>query len=181
MIDKTQSIDLGTIEKLCRNYREVYDVLAERCQAMNEEIEAVKRRRLQGIKNAVAKAADARSELEQAVELAPHLFTKPKTLVIAGIRVGYSKQKGRLVFDDPGKVVQLIRKHLADQFDNLVSVKETPLKGGLSQLSGAELKKIGVQIEADIDQVVVKSTDTEVDKLVSKLLAEAEDLERKAA
>jgi len=180
VIDKTQTIDLGTIEKLCRNYREHYDVLAERCQAMNEEIEAVKRRRLQGIKNAVAKTNDARSELEQAVELAPHLFERPRTMVIAGIRVGYTKQKGRIVFDDPGKVVALIRKHLPDQFDNLVSVKETPLKGGLQQLSGVELKKIGVQIEADIDQVVVKSTDTEVDKLVNALISEAEKYQEAA-
>jgi len=180
MIDKTQSVDLGTIEKLCRKFRDEYNALAERCQTMNEEIEAVKRRRLQGIKSAVARANDARSELEQAIELAPHLFEKPKTMVIAGIRVGFTKQKGRLVFDDGGKVVALIRKHLPEQFDNLVSVKETPLKGGLQQLSGAELKKIGVQIEADVDQVVVKSTDTEVDKLVNALISEAEKYQEAA-
>lgn len=180
MIDKTQSIDLGTIEKLCQTYRKEYDILAERCQALNEEIEALKRRRLQGIKNALTRASDARSDLEQAVSMAPHLFTKPKTMVIAGIRIGYTKQKGRLVFDDPAKVVQLIRKHLADQFDNLVSVRETPLKGALQQLSGIELKKIGVQIEADVDRVVVKSTDTEVDKLVNALLAEAEQYQEAA-
>lgn len=181
MIDKTQTVDLGLLEKLCQKFRKEYDVLAQRCGDLQDEIEAIKRRRLQGIKNAVAKAAEARSELEQAVEMGPHLFVKPKTMVIAGIRVGFTKQKGRLVFDDPAKVVQLIRKHLPEQFDNLVSVKETPLKGGLQQLSGVELKKIGVQIEADVDQVVVKSTDTDVDKLVSALLTEAEDLERKAA
>jgi len=180
MIDQTQSVDLALIEKLCRKYRAKYDVLAERCQTLNEEVEALKRRRLQGIKNAVAKAGDARSELEQAVALAPHLFEKPKTMVIAGIRVGYTKQKGRIVFDDPAQVVKLIRKHLPDQFENLVSVKETPLKGGLQQLSGAELKRIGVQIEADVDQVVVKSTDTEVDKLVNALISEAENYQEAA-
>jgi hypothetical protein len=180
MIDQTQSIQLSDIERLCREYRKHYDELAERCRVMNEEIEAVKRRRLQGIKNAVHRANDARSELEQAISVAPHLFEKPKSLVIAGIRVGYAKQKGRLVFDDAGKVVALIRKHLPEQFDNLVSTKETPLKGGLQQLSGAELKRIGVQIEADVDQVIVKSTDTEVDKLVNALIAEAENYKEAA-
>ncbi len=180
MIDKTQSVDLGLIEKLCQKYRREYDALAERCQAMNEEIEAVKRRRLQGIKNAVAKANDARSELQQAITLRPDLFEKPRTMIIAGIRIGYTKQKGRMVFDDPARVVALIRKHLPEAFDQLVSTKETPLKGALAQLSGAELKKIGVQIEADVDEVVVKSTDTEVDKLVSALISEAEQFQEAA-
>lgn len=181
MNDKTQTVDLGMIEKLCQRFRKEYDVLAQRCGDLQDEIEAIKRRRLQGIKNAVAKAAEARSSLEQAVEAGPHLFEKPKTLVIAGIRVGFVKQKGRLVFEDPGQVVKLIRKHFPEQFENLVSVRETPLKGGLAQLSGAELKKIGVQIEADVDHVVVKSTDSDVDKLVTALISEAEELERKAA
>jgi arsenate reductase-like glutaredoxin family protein len=180
MIDQTQSVDLAMIETLCRRYRAEYDTLAQRCQAMNNEMETVKRRRLKGIKNAVSKANDARSQLEQAIALAPHLFERPRTMVIAGIRVGYTKQKGKIVFDDPAKVVALIRKHLGDQFDTLVSTKETPLKTGLQQLSGVELKKIGVQIEADVDQVVVKSTDTEVDNLVNALISEAEQFQEAA-
>jgi arsenate reductase-like glutaredoxin family protein len=180
MNDATKTVDLGTIEKRAQSYRKEYDNLADLCQAMNEEIEAIKRKRLRAIKNSVNRTNDARSELEQAITQRPDLFERPKTMVIAGIRVGYTKQKGKLVFQDPAKVVALIRKHLPEQFDNLVSVKETPLKGGLSQLSGAELKKIGVQIEADVDQVVVKSTDTEVDKLVNALIAEAENYQEAA-
>lgn len=180
MTEETQFVDLGTLEKLCQKFRAEYSNLVERCQALNDEIEAAKRRKLQGIKNAVAKASDAKSELEQAVLAAPHLFQKPKMLVIAGIKIGLRKQAGRVVIDDPQNTIKLIRKHNSDQFDQLVSTRETPLKSGLQQLSGAELKKIGVQLEADTDAVVVKSTDNDVDKIVSALLDEAEQWEQAA-
>lgn len=171
---------LGDIERLCRAYADEYDHLASKVQVLQDEIEAAKRKRLHGIKNAVAKAAAAKSALEAAVARAPHLFEKPKTLVICGVRVGYKKQPGRLAFDDPARVVALIRKHCPDQFETLVSVRETPLKGGLAQLSAAELKRLGVQLEADSEAVVVQSTADQVDKLVAALLSEADELEKTA-
>ena len=180
MNNETQAVDLGTLEKLSQKFRKEYTTLVDRCQKLNDELEATKRRKLEGIKNAAARANEAKSELEQAVACAPHLFQKPKTMVIAGIRIGVKKEKGRIIVADPQSTIKLIRKHLPDLFDQLVSTRETPLKSGLQQLTGAELKKIGVELEADTDAVVVRSTDSDVDKIVNALLDEAEQWEKAA-
>jgi hypothetical protein len=171
---------LGDIEQLCRRYADEHGKLADKVGELQAEMESAKRKRLHAIKAAVARAADARSELETAIARAPHLFEKPKTLTIAGVRVGYRKQKGRIEFDDPARVVSLVRKHFGNRFDDLVSTRETPLKSALAQLSGAELKRLGVQVEADSEEVIVQSTADNIDRLVSALLAEAEDLDQAA-
>jgi hypothetical protein len=178
----TESITptLGDIEGLCRRYADEHAALADIVSELQDEIDAAKRKRLRSIKAAVARTADARSKLATAVERAPGLFNKPKTLTLFGVKVGFRKAKGRIDYDAPAEVVKRIRKHFGGRFDDLVSIKETPLKSALAQLSGAELKKLGVTVESDTDEVVVQSTSDQVDKLVNALLAEAEDVEKAA-
>lgn len=164
-------------EALTQNYRRHYDVLAERVQDLEAEVEKLKRRRLPGIKSAVHAAAQARDELSAHIEAHPHLFERPRTVVIAGIRVGLMKGKGKIEFDDKARVLRLIRKHLPDQVDSLVRVTEAPVKKALGNLSTAELKRIGCTVEETDDQIVIKPVDGNVDKLVSALLKEAEGME----
>lgn len=165
---------LADIERLTRTYADARDRLASRVQVLQDEMETVRRARLAGIKTAVASCAAAHDALHAAIEGDPTLFTKPRTLVLSGIRVGYMKAPGKLTFEDAGKVVSLIRKHFPDQADVLIRQKEEPVRKALGQLSAAELKRIGVSIEDTDDQVVIKPTDDAVDKLVAQLLAEAE-------
>jgi hypothetical protein len=70
-------------------------------------------------------------------------------------------------------VVARIKKHLPEQADVLIKLKETPVKDALAQLSAAELKKLGVTVSEAGDQVVVKPVDSEVDKMVDALMKEA--------
>ena len=125
--------------------------------------------------------SETRDRLKVAIESAPELFVKPRTLVIAGVRIGIQKGKGQIVYGDADQVVKLIRKHFPEQADALIAVKETPVKKALANLSVAELKRIGVTVEETGDQVVIKPTDSEVDKLVAALLREAEKYEEVAA
>lgn len=161
------------IESLTRAYADARALLAERVQALQEEIEAARRRRLRGIKEAVARAADAHAALRAAIESAPELFRRPRTLTIAGIRVGYQKSRGEIVWEDAAQVVRLIRRHLPEQADSLIKVVETPIKSALAQLSAADLKRIGVTLVDTGDQVLIKPTDGEIDRLVEALLREA--------
>lgn len=164
---------LTEIETLTRAYADARALLAERVQALQEEIEAARRRRLRGIKEAVARAADAHAALKAAIESAPELFQRPRTVTIAGIKVGYQKGRGEIVWEDAAQVVRLIRRHLPEQADSLIKVVETPIKSALAQLSVAELKRIGVTVIETGDQVLIKPTDGEIDKLVDALLREA--------
>jgi hypothetical protein len=166
---------LADIEQLTRIYADAHDRLASRVAELQDDIEATKRRRLAGIKNAVRSASEARDQLHAAIAAQPELFERPRSLVLSGIRVGYQKAPGKLVFDAPDKVVALIRKHFPDQADVLIRQKEEPVRKALGQLSVADLKRIGVSVEETGDQIIIKPTDDAVDKLVSALLAEAEE------
>ena len=52
----------------------------------------------------------------------------------------------------------------------MINVTETPIKKAIEQLSVSDLKKIGCLVTDAQDEVVIKATDTEVDKLVTALL-----------
>lgn len=164
---------LTEIEQLTRAYADARGVLAERVAALQEEIEAARRRRLRGIKEAVARAADARGALHAAVEGAPELFERPRSVTIAGIKVGWQKGRGEITWDDADRVVALIRRHLPDQADALIRVVTSPIKSALAQLAAPDLRRIGVSVVETGDQVLIKPVDGEIDKLVDALLREA--------
>ena len=168
---------LTEIEQHARAYADARLVLSERVQALQAEIETAKRRRLAGIKKAVAATADRHDTLSAAIQAAPELFARPRTKVLSGIRLGFAKQKGTLVISDADKTLTLIRRHFAEQADRLIKTTEKPLKTALETLSAAELKRIGVTVLGDGDKIIIKPTDSEVDKLVNALLEEAEQIE----
>lgn len=176
----TEQTPMEQIEEATKAYRYCHDRLTGRVEALQAEIDQAKRRKVRGIKSAVRTVADARSRLHALLAAHPECFEKPRTVTIAGVRVGYMKQKGKIEFDDADKVVAQIRKHYPEQFDALVKTTERPVKKALESLSVGELKRLGCRVEDDTDEVVIKSVDTEIDKLVSALLAEAEQWEEAA-
>lgn len=165
---------LGEIEELAKAFAAARSELSDKVGAVERLVERIKRRRIAGIKSAVARAAEAQDRLHAAIDSAPELFQKPKSLVLHGVRVGYQKQRGQLTIEDETQTVRLIRKYFPAEFDRLVKVSEKPLKPALNQLSAAELRRLGVTVEADTEAVLIKPTDSEVDKLVDALLKESQ-------
>lgn len=168
---------LAEIEALTKRYSEAHRQLHEAVSDLEDEIHKLKRARLPRIRRLVDQAATAKAILQAAVEAAPELFQKPRTLVLHGVKVGYAKGKGKLEFEDAQQVVRLIRKHFPDKFDELVKVTETPVRGALNQLSVADLRRIGVTVVEAGDEVVIKPTDGDIDRLVEALLKDAVEQE----
>lgn len=164
---------LETIGRRAEVYAQARSLLAEKVAALHDGIAQLRRDQLPSIKRALARAAEAEANLRALVADNPDLFRKPKTQVIAGVKVGYAKGKGQISFDDADAVVARIKKHLPDQADVLIKTAEKPVKDALAQLAAADLKKIGVSVSEAGDQVVVRPVDSEVDKLVDALLKEA--------
>lgn len=163
------------IEQFAAAYAAQRDALAALVTEMNDAIEQVKRARLAAIKQAVQKARQAQADLKAAIEDGKSLFDKPRTRVLHGVKVGLQKQRGSVEFDDEEKVIARIRAQLPeDQVELLVRVKESVYKQAVYDLKAADIKRLGIRITADCDAVVIKSVDSEVDKLISALLAEAE-------
>ncbi len=174
-------VTMGQIEEKTRAYAKAREEVAIRVNEIEDEMAAIKKRHMKSLKMAVSFMAETMSELKGAIEDSPELFEKPRTIIMHGIKVGYMKGRGELMWDDDDKVVGLIRKYFPEQAEVLVKTVDMPIKKALSQLSVQDLKRIGVTVIETGDQTVIKSTDSEIDKFVSALMKEDEIKEAKAA
>lgn len=163
------------LEQLARTYRQHRDVLAERATALHEEMEASKRRAMRGLRAAVAAVSQSQAEIEAFIAANPLLFVKPRTVVFNGVKLGLQKGKGKIEWDDDNKVINLIRKHLPDQADVLISTVEKPSKDALAGLPASDLKRLGVTVQEAGDAIVIKDTTAAVDKLVDALVKGAQE------
>lgn len=158
------------IETKAKAHAQAREKLSEIVNALQEGIDSLKRGHMARIKAAVNKAADTSDELLALIDESPELFTKPKSVTFHGIRLGYQKEKGKIEFDDPEKVIKLIRKHYPELADTLIITEEIPAKKALNNLSAEQLKKIGVTVTSDTDVVFIRPADSDVDKMVNALI-----------
>lgn len=161
---------IASIESKTTEFARCREQLAQVVGELSDAIESLKRKHIGVIKKRVAAAAEAHAELKAEIESAPQCFKQPRSVIISGVRVGYQKGKGALSWDSDEQVVKLIRKHFPDEFDALVKTTETPVKPALAQKSVADLKRLAVSVIDSGDEVLIKPTDSHIDKLVSALL-----------
>ena len=165
---------LEQIQNQTRRFADAHKALAEEVDTLNEMLEAAKRSRLHIIKAAVARAIEERAKLKVAIEAAPQFFEKPRTIILHGVKIGLQKGKGGIEFDDADKVVERIERIYGDAAVRYLHVRKTPNKDALTELTAAELKKLGCSIIEAGDEVVIKPVDSDVDKVVTALLKGAE-------
>jgi hypothetical protein len=165
---------MNDIETLAKQLADARAELADRLQRIKDEQESVKRRYLQGAKNSVERVRAAHLALSEAVEAAPQLFVKPKTRVFHGLRVGWMKQRGKLLWDKAENVIAALRKLLGAEAEQYIDTKETPSKERLENLPAAQLRRIGVTVTDDTDAVVVKATGGDIEKLIDALIGNEE-------
>lgn len=168
------------LDNIAKDYADSRQVLSDRVQALEDEIEAVKRKYMPTIRHAANKARTMNEKLAQAIEESRDLFKSPKTMTIHGIKFGLQKSKDDINWEDEQQVIKRIKKLMVSQIDVLVNTKESLHKTALKQLSPADLKKIGIVIVEGSEQVLIKDTNSEIDKLVKKLLDEEKALEEAA-
>jgi hypothetical protein len=169
---------LKDIEALTKRYAEAAGALSDAVSSLEEAKQKLQRQHLPEIKRLVARARDAKAALSGAIAESAELFQRPRTVTFHGVRVGLQKAKGRIEFDDAERVVALVRKLYPERFDVLVKASYRPVKEALAQLPAADLKRLGITVVADSDEVFVKDASGEIDKLVEALLKdEAEEVE----
>jgi len=168
---------LATIEALTKAFADEHACLAGIVEKMQLEMEAIKRKHLQPLRGAVARTAKAKLTLHTAIAGSPALFEKPRTQIFHGVKVGFQKGKGGIEFADVEKTLALIRKHFGDEAIAYIRTVETPDKKMLADMPAAELKKIGATVIDTGDVVVIKPTDSEIEKTVAALLKDAVESE----
>jgi hypothetical protein len=158
------------IETAAKTFSEKRGALSNVCAAFQRDLEATRRRHLEALKLAVAQAKGGHAALCSLIAASPELFTKPRSVVLHGVKLGYTKGKGKLTIEDDEKTVKLIRKHFPEQAEILIKTVEKPMKKALEELAVDDLKKLAVLVESTGDVVFAKDTAADVDKLVSAFL-----------
>jgi hypothetical protein len=170
---------LADIESLARTFSDAHGQLAAEVSAMEDEMEAIKRKRLPGIRDAVDKAANVKNALHAAIKAAPGLFVKPRTVIFHGIKLGYAKGKGKTEIADEAATLKKLEKMFPDEGQRgmYLHVAVTLNKETLEELPADDLKRLGICIVGAEDKVVIKPTDSEVEKIVAALLKDAVEVE----
>lgn len=161
---------MAEIEKATHEFATARAALVNEAIAFQADLNAVKVNHSAELKAKVAAAKAAHGALGDLVAESRGLFVRPKSAVFHGITVGFKKGTGKIEWEDADQVVKLIKKHLEEKADVLIITTEKPAKEALSQLTAAELKKIGVTVEESGDVPFIKDTASEVDKLVAAFL-----------
>jgi hypothetical protein len=92
------------------------------------------------------------------------------------VKVGVTHGAGRKEIYAELRTIALAKTHLDhEQLALVVSVRESINKKAAAGLTVADLKKIGIRIEETGDRMVLTYTDSALDKLLERLLADAKD------
>lgn len=161
---------LREIDSLAKEYADDRQRLNDRLTGLEDELELVKRKHMPSIINAVNKAKKSRETLSIAVDNSRDLFVKPKTQTAHGIKFGLQKSPDSYTFEDEAQVIKKIKKLMMNNADSLINTRESVSKTALKQLTPSELGKIGVEVVPGCESVIVKDTNSEIDKFVNKLL-----------
>lgn len=167
---------MDQIKERAEEFADKRELLRLRIDELHTKIEDLKRELLPQIRKEADDAANSREELRALIEDGKHLFAKPRTVIVSGIRVGLEKGKGSITFDDEAMVIRKLRKLFKKEEEQEVYIKVTEKvkKAALKDLDVATLKKIGATVESTGDVVVIKATDSDVEKLVNALLKDRE-------
>ena len=168
--------DTPPIQQFERRVHEYADTLAEYSALtarVRDEIKQVTARHLAALRCLFNDLKDRQADICAEIKAHPDWFEKPRTRVIHGIKLGLRKRKGKLVIRDAARTVRRIKALYEDDIGVLVKATETPLKSGLEKLSAQELKRLGVEVTDDSDDVVFVAAADEFDELVDFLLAQA--------
>lgn len=158
---------LDMIDELAAKYAAALRKTEDRAAVVKEEMRAVYRRELPGLKRAVKEAQEIRDELELTIKAAPMLFQEPKTKTLHDIRLGFKKQRGKVIIPDEEATIKLIRKELPeDQQELLIRKREEVHKPSVYDLEVKDAKRLGIRIEDDNDEVYINQAASNIEKLI---------------
>jgi hypothetical protein len=165
------SITIADIEHKARKAAEARAALKELVSLLDEETRVLRNLYRKRLIKLTEEAARAQDVLLEQVKEAPELFTKPRSVTFHGIKCGWAKGIGKLVIEDEARTIALIQKHFPELMDTLVKITMAPVKTEIAKLPVNDLKRIGGKIEDTDDIAFVKTMDSEIDKLVTALMA----------
>ena len=167
---------LQDIQKRAAALSECRDKLSALFLTLQSEIDTVKNGSIGEIRRVARQVAKEHNELLAVIRANPGLFEKPRTYVVEGIKFGMLASPGSLEWADDDKVCARIAaladagEIAAEQVELLVTVTQKPVASAIRQLSPELRRRIGVRVEGDGDQPLIKSVDSNIEKAVTSVI-----------
>ena len=166
-ITRQTDIEVAEIENRMKILGDARGALEAELQRAEAKLAAVRDQHAEKLKAAAARVQSLEAELISLVHRVPHLFKKPQSLEINGVRTGWRKGKGRLELPDTDKLIKRIGEVLTRaQQQAVVKVKVTVLRGQLARLPGEILKKLGVNLTAAGQEPFISYPKSDLEKQV---------------
>ena len=128
-------------------------------------------------KNALDQNAAAEAEAQSALDImlmsAPHLFVKPRSLVVDGVRCGYKKAEDSLTWSDEGAVIAAIKAIKPEQAPILIRTIESLIIDALAGVDEKDLVSFGIRTVVGVDQRYITIGDNDSEKLTKIVIADA--------
>jgi len=172
-------INMEDIQQAAKQIADARQILTQRKHEYELNINIVKKKYYQSIRSIGQKLAEKIQELKTLIKEGKPLFKSPRTQTFFGIRVGLKKEKGKMQIDNEEATIAAIKKHYPSTWKLYIRTEEKPHKKALESLPAAELKKLGIRITDDTDEVYIKFQDDEIDKFVEAILKD-KDVEEAA-
>ncbi len=167
----SRPVTLGQIETACNEYELESAALEKQIDNLDADLAEVKRKHMAALKRQAAVVANREAFLRDLVESNPELFKRPRTMIVAGVKIGFTASAGKVEFtDDEENVIRRITRFLEADAANLIRVTREVNKDAVRNLPAADMAKIGCKIEGACDTVLVKRMAGEVEKLINKLI-----------
>lgn len=147
--------------------------LKEEITILQHELQRISEAHRKVIDGAIAKARNAQAKLAAAVAAHPEMFTNPKTLTIAGMKIGFAKAQDKRDIPNEAATITMIRENLPDLASLLVKTAESVVKAALKQLTAEQLLSIGVLLTEGEDEVVCSHVEGDADKIAATLIKAA--------
>lgn len=164
------AVTLGQIEMQCAELDGADKDMRGLVEQLETDLAAVKAKHLPKLKRQAAAVARLEADLYSLIERGPHLFERPRTITLHGIKVGFSVAEGKLTWNCEDETLLARLKNQYGKFaDDYIQVKESVRKDALKDLTATSLAKLGCTIAGAGDQVVLKRVDSDIEKLINKL------------
>lgn len=173
-LDDKPAPTLVDIEQATTVYAAKRRALDDATRLAEAAMAAVWEKHAPGLRRLVAGVATSHDDLMTLLQASSALFTRPRSLTVDGIKVGFAKGKGAVEFDDEALVIKLIRRKLSeDQADLLIATREAVNKDALKALPAIDLARVGGRIVGTDDAPFIKPVTPATSKLLKSLLEEA--------
>jgi hypothetical protein len=157
---------LQEIENSCRALAASRDALNEITDKIKREQLAIVEQHRDELRAAATRMGAEKSALTTLLQSARELFTKPKTLCLHGVVVGFEKERDKVSVPSEDLLISRIEKLLAAKASMLIQTTKHVLKDPFKRLPQAELQLLGVQRVAGADRAFVRmegKTDVEAE------------------